>query len=157
MARCTHVTKSQKKIPESVCGIKGGIPEGSSYYWWKFRRGGKRFSLTPPKRSALTQSSFYATIFDIEDDMIEKANLDNIVSMVEEVKSALEELRDECQDNLDNTPESFQESSINNERVENLESMIDEIDNIDVSDESDENEKQEVLDALKAIDLSSIG
>jgi len=136
MARCTHVKKSRKKIPESRCGIPGGIPKGSEYYWWKFRRGGMHYSLTPPKRSQLTQSAFFATVYNIED-----------------VKEALEELKDEAQGNLENLPQGLQENHMLNERIENLESAISELDGIDVpddeaSEEDFENAIEEVSNAM---------
>lgn len=137
MPRVTHVNKSQKVIPQSVCGIDGGIPKGSAYYWWKFRRGGKHYSLTPPKRSQLTRSSFFATIYNLEDGDIQECehNTEAIESMIENVKDALEELRDESQGNLENLPQQLQENHMLNERIENLESTIQELDGIDVPGE----------------------
>ncbi len=51
MPRVTHVKKARKDNP--VCKA------GESYYWWKFRYGGKRYSLTRPRPSQLTQSAYF--------------------------------------------------------------------------------------------------
>lgn len=153
MARVTHVQKSRKKIRESVCGIDGGIPKGSAYYWWKFRRGGKHFSLTPPRRSQLTQSAFYASLFDMQDTVVE-ATTDTIVGVVDGIKTDLEELKNECESNLENIPESMKESSILNERIEWLEGAIQEVEAIEVDDEDDEDAKESAVSELQSIDLS---
>lgn len=145
MARCTHVKKARKAVPKSVCGIDGGIKVGQSYYWWKFRRGGKHYSLSPPRRSQLTQSAFYGSIYDLEDDVIGMAIADEALESVrDEVVSALEEMRDGCQENLDNLPQQLQESSILNERIENLESAISEFEQLEFDpDDRDEGDSLE--------------
>jgi hypothetical protein len=53
MARAHFVKKARKAIPGT------DIKKGDSYYWWKFRFGGKRTSKTAPKASQLTQSEFW--------------------------------------------------------------------------------------------------
>lgn len=157
MAHATFVKKSRKKIPESRCGIEGGIPKGSSYWHWSFRRGGKRYSLTQPKRSQLTMSGFYATIFDIEDDMIAKATLDNIVETVQNVKDELDNLRDETQGSLDNMPDSLQEGptgELLQERAQWCEDKISELDSIDVDDDSDRETKESAVEELQGMDFT---
>jgi hypothetical protein len=50
MPRVNFVKKARKAIPSS------GIKVGDSYYWWKFRYGGKFVSKERPRQSQLTQS-----------------------------------------------------------------------------------------------------
>ncbi len=52
MARAHFVKKARKDNPAA------GIKAGDSYYWWKFRRGGKHYSKTAPRPSQLTQSEY---------------------------------------------------------------------------------------------------
>lgn len=63
MARATFVKKARKDIPGT------DIKAGESYYWWKFRFGGKHYSKTPPRRSQLTQSDFLGQLYAIEDEI----------------------------------------------------------------------------------------
>lgn len=112
MARATYVEHAARDWSQDETGIDGGIKKGSPYYWWKFKRGGKRFSLTPPRRSQLTQSSFYATIFDIEDDLAKvEPNEDSVTGARDSAAEALRNLGDECQSSLDNMPEGLQQGS----------------------------------------------
>lgn len=144
MAHATHVKKSRKTIPEKVCGIKGGIPKGSSYYWWKFAYSGKRFSLTPPKRSQLTQSSFYSTLWDLEDTTIANATADDgLGSTRDDVVSQLEELRDTCQENLDNIPDQLKDGTAGEllqSRIDALEEAIQEYEGLELADDPDDQE-----------------
>ena len=142
MARATHVLKSRKAIPESVCGIKGGIPEGSAYYWWKFKRGGKRWSMTPPRRSQLTQSSFYSAVYDLEDDVISNATADDgLAGLRDDVTSQLQEISDQCQESLDNMPEGLQQGSTGEllqERIDAMDSAISEFDSLELEEPDDD-------------------
>lgn len=132
MARPNFVKKARKAISGTE------IKAGDSYYWWKFRYGGKRFSKTPPKRSQLTQSSFYSTIYDIEDDVIGGATADDSLPGVrDDVVSQLEDLKSECESNLENIPDNLKEASsgqLLQERIDALESAIDEFGGLDMDD-----------------------
>lgn len=83
MARVTFVKKARKDYPYSE------IKRGDSYYWWKFRFGGKIRSKTRPARSRLTQSAFYGTLMDLEDGM----DLESIEGIKSSLESAAEEVR----------------------------------------------------------------
>jgi hypothetical protein len=137
MAKANFVKAAQKDYPEH------NIKKGESYYWWKLHRGAKRFSKTRPKRSQLTGSSFYATLYDIEDDMIGDAEAsEELGSLRDEVVSALEELRDQCEESRNNMPDALQDSDTGNmlqERYDALDSAIDEFQNIELG-EPDEND-----------------
>lgn len=140
MARANFVRAARKNIPGT------DIKEGDSYWWWKFRFGGKRVSKTKPTRSDLTQSAFYGTLYEIEDRFDGAwSEIDDLQSEVESAISDLEALRDECQEKLDAMPEALQDSSSSGEllasRVDELESLISELDGIDFDlDEPDEDE-----------------
>ncbi len=109
MPRVTHVKKARKDNP--VC------KRGESYYWWKFRNGPKRYSLTPPTRSQLTTSGHLAAIYDAEDavhatsiDPSEGALAGSIESVKDAIESAAETFRDEAgeyEQSADNVEEYF--------------------------------------------------
>lgn len=123
MPRVHFVKKARKDNPV--------VKKGESYYWWKFRFGGKRFSVTRPKRSQLTQSSFLAALYDIEDGLGEEMTEDDINLLVAD----LENLRDECECSLSNMPEQLQDSSesgmLLQERIDMIGDWILEIESID--------------------------
>ena len=143
MARANFVKKARKDYPES------NIKKGESYYWWKFRFGGKYKSKTPPRRSQLTQSGFLSGLCDLEDGMSERLSgigHEEISGVVEELTSEIECLRDECQDSLDNMPEHLQESSdsgmLLQERIDALEDWISNLENIEVEVNEEEIQEQ---------------
>lgn len=128
MPRVTFVKAARKDNP--VC------KKGESYYWWKFRYGGKRYSLTRPRQSQLTQSAYYGTIYSIQ-EMIEDWSGDDSLSfegLVEDVRDAVTELRDETQDSLYNMPDQLQYSptgELLQERIDALDNVECELDCID--------------------------
>ena len=135
MPRVTHVKSARKD--NQVC------KKGESYFWWKFRYGGKRYSLTRPRPSQLTQSAYYGTLYalqeEVEDTDISDAN--DFEGLVDTIRDQLEELGQETQDSLDNMPESLQYSptgELLQERVDAVESAASDIEGIDELDEFDE-------------------
>jgi hypothetical protein len=142
MAKVNFVKKARKDIPQA------GIKAGDSYYWWKLRIGvPKQYSKEQPKRSRLTASSFYATLWDIEDDAIGGlAAEDTLKEARDDIVQQLEDLKQECEDNLENMPEGLREGSIGQmlqERVEGLESAIDELNNVDFDDKEEDETDEE--------------
>ena len=128
MARPNFVKKARKDIAGT------DIKAGDSYWWWSFRFGGKRYSKTQPKRSQLTQSSFYSQIYDLEDRGFSGASLDDLESERDEMVADLENLRDECQSSLDNMPDSLQYSptgELLQARIDGLESTADQFQSVD--------------------------
>ena len=134
MPRVTHVKKARKDNP--VC------KKGESYYWWKFRYGGKRYSLTPPRPSQLTQSAYYSQVRGLV-EMIEDNEVndnDDFTSLRDEVSSELETIRDECQENLDNMPDQLQYSptgELLQERIDACENAQSEVESADEFDEEE--------------------
>lgn len=139
MPRVTHVKKARKDNP--VC------KKGESYYWWKFRYGGKRYSLTYPKQSQLTQSPYYANLYDLQDTIANAdcSNNDEFESLRDQTSESLREFGQECQDSLDNMPDSLQYSptgELLQERVDACESAADEVDNLQEFDEEEPQESE---------------
>jgi len=135
MPRVTFVKKARKDNP--VC------KKGQSYYWWKFRYGGKRYSLTPPKQSQLTQSAYFGTLYSIQEE-VEGYTLEehsDWEGMLDDIKGQLEELQSETQDSLDNMPEQLQYAptgELLQERIDALDSAISDIDCLDEPEEPDD-------------------
>lgn len=141
MPRVHQVKKARKDNP--VC------KRGESYYWWKFRNGGKHFSLTYPKQSQLTQSPYLSVIYECADqwsELDEPQNIEadqwdqayvatwlgQIADSMEGITEQLRELVDQYEEGATNMEEYF--SGV--ERVDQLrdcgmecEATCDEIDN----------------------------
>jgi hypothetical protein len=133
MARATHVKAARRRYSEDETGIDGGIKKGQSYYWWKFRRGGKHFSLTPPKASQLTQSAFYGTLADLQDQINALEPNESLADEVPSIAEAVRELGEECQSSLDNMPEGLQQGptgELLQERIDACESAASELEAI---------------------------
>jgi hypothetical protein len=130
MPRVTHVKKARKNVPGT------DIKKGESYYWWKFRYGGKHAQRTPPKQSQLTQSSFLSTLYSIQERIEELSDNDSLEGEVEEIKGELESLKDECESSLENMPEQLQESPTGEmlqSRIDAMEDAISEFEDFDLS------------------------
>lgn len=140
MPRVHFVQKARKDNP--------AVKKGESYYWWKFRYGGKRYSATRPRGSQLTQSAYFGTIRSLGEQVedFSTTSYEDIQGLKEDMVSELENLRDETQEKLDNMAEYNLEYSptgeMLQERVDALESAIDEIDMIDEDWEFDEDEPE---------------
>lgn len=123
MPRVHHVKKARKDNP--------AVKKGESYYWWKFRFGGKRYSKERPPRWKLTQSAFLSTLWQLEDSIPNEVTREDIDNLTSE----LEGLRDECEYSLDNMPEQLRDTSesgyLLQERIDNLENWIAELESID--------------------------
>ena len=136
MPRVTHVKKAQKD--NSVCKA------GESYYWWKFRYGGKHYSLTYPKRSQLTQSDFLSQMYDIEDEQLSKATecktVEELQILIEEATSELDNLSCEQDDKFQNMPEGLQygpTGELLEERSQGCLDMVSELEDIDLEYDSE--------------------
>lgn len=158
MPRVTHVKKARQDNP--VC------KKGESYYWWKFRYGGKRFSLTYPTRSQLTQSNFLGQLYDLQDEQhfSECESETDFETAVDSLVNEVQSLADECQESRDNMPEQLQDANAGEllgERVEALEQWISELESVDVSidEDLDEDEKEsrieEVREELESIECDA--
>ncbi len=133
MARVQTVKKARKARKEY------GIKKGDTYYWWKFRFGGIHYSKTYPKPSQLTQSAFLGTLYSIQENL--SFGRDDFEASVQNLISEIEQLRDECQDSLDNMPEHLQDTSSSGEllteRIDALESWAGDLEGVDLDIDED--------------------
>lgn len=134
MARVYEVKKARKAFPEA------DIKAGDKYYWWKFNFSRTiHRSLTYPKRSQLTQSSFLAQLWDIQDGFTFDRN--DPEGCVGALRDDLENLKSECEGNLENMPEGLRESSDSGqtlqERIDQLDEWINNLDGINIDLDSD--------------------
>jgi hypothetical protein len=141
MPKVNFVKKARKDINSE-------IKAGDSYYWWKFRYGGKRVSKTPPKPKDLTQSDFLISLYSIEEE-IESFSADDkesFDSQKEDILSQIEDLKTETEDKLSNMPEQLQSAptgELLQERIDGLEEWYSELEAIEC--EYDEDELREEL------------
>ena len=144
--RVEYLSKKGKKEGQTLSKIDKTVPaddndkiliaKGESYYTWSFMNGGTFYSKTRPRASQLTSSDFMSTYYGIQESVedFETTDLDELISFVDDVKSSLEELRDETDDRLNNMPESLQggpTGELLQERVDSLDSTISELEYID--------------------------
>jgi hypothetical protein len=139
MPRLHYVRRARKKNP--VADV------GESYYWWKFRFGGKRYSKERPKRSQLTQSGFLASLWDLEDNLPSEIDEERAQELIQE----LENLSSECENSLYNMPDHLQESSMAGmmlqERIDGIEDWTSQIYDIDWSSVTPEEAAEIISDA----------
>jgi len=142
-----HTQKAGKDYPEY------GIAKGDTYYWWKFRYGGKRKSKTYPRSSQLTQSEYLGWLYDFQEDVAGKLSTDSMESLeqsCQELKDELQEKVDELQEKLDSLPENFQYAGpgeIIQERIDSVQGCFDTLDSLEFleDEEHDEDEKSEAI------------
>lgn len=166
MTRATFVKKARKDQP-------GGIKAGESYYWWKFRFGGKHYSKIRPRPSQLTQSEFLSAAYALQEQIEMDMNIDpgNLQAVVDELRSVADEVRtlgQEQEDKIGNMPDSLQDSETAQmmqgraeaceEVAEELESAASEIESIDPADEEepDDYDVEELVGRVEDI-ISGIG
>lgn len=135
MPRVNYVKKARKDNPVAKAG--------ESYYWWKFRYGGKRFSKTYPKRSQLTQSEYFGTLYDLSDRAQDWAITtdDEFTALVDEVRDALSDLQSETEEKLYNMPDQLQYAptgELLQERIDALDNAVNELDYIEEFDFDEE-------------------
>jgi uncharacterized protein (DUF3084 family) len=130
--KVNFVKSARKAIPSA------NIKIGDSYYWWKFRYGGKRVSKDRPNRSQLTQSDFLSQVYDLEDSVssIIPDSLEDLEAMVQDFIDQYTTLRDEVDEKIQAMPEHLQETSSSGqllqERLEKLDEIISELENIEI-------------------------
>lgn len=125
------------------------INVGESYYWWQHMYREKQYSKSKPSRSQLTQSSFFATLYDLEDKLQEFycETKDDFDEFKESICDEIQELIDQCQESKDNMPEHLQDvgsGEILKERIDALENWKSEIDGVDCEDYDEEQLMEEI-------------
>lgn len=148
MPRVNKVEKAAKDQPDH------GIKKGDTYYWWKFRFGGKRVSKTFPKASQLTQSEYLSEIYSIHEDFADTEDGD-LRDAIPDLVDRIRECGEGCQERLDNMPEGLQQGSTGEmlqERIDCCESAADELEGLDFEELSDEELRDEVDSILGGLE-----
>jgi hypothetical protein len=154
VARAHFVQKARKDNKEE------GIKKGDSYYWWKFRYGGKCYSKTPPKASQLTQSAHLGLIFGIQERLEALSSETPWDDVKGEVESAIEELRqeaEECDEKRNNMPEALQDSETGDlleQRRESCETASDELEGIDL-EVAEPEERESALEEIQGVNIEA--
>ena len=128
MPRVHHV-KSRKDYPAQ------GIKKGEMYYHWKNWKSPKQRSKTRPRSSQLTNSVFLTAVYQAGERLEDLTMESNLLEVVEDIVGELEELRDECEDNLSMQPDHFQDSHVLTERIPELEGFISELEAFDFEEQ----------------------
>lgn len=133
MPRVHYVKKARKDNP--------AVEKGESYYWWKFRYAGKRYSKTRPRPSQLTQSDKLSRLFEAQesiDDAIDAIGdfafdhsyVENLVDTLAIAATDVRDVGEEYMESADNIRMYIEESPVADkceEKYYNCESMADEI------------------------------
>ena len=152
MPRLNHVKRARKARPEY------GIEIGDSYYWWQFAFRPPQYSKERPSRSQLTQSSYLAALYDLQDGFDESVSGMPFSEARDYVRDELDSIMNDCQESLDNMPDHLQESSpaaiLLSERIEALENAIDSLDSLDdpADDENDEIDYEPIAEILNELE-----
>lgn len=164
-----HTQKANKDYPDH------GIKKGDTYYWWKFRYGGKRISLTQPRSSQLTTSEFLSRLYSIQESQGDLDTEDNLAEWVRSTIVDLREMADEQDEKFNNLPDNFQMSD-NGQKMEARANACniaaDSLEEIDLEGKPEEpgegakpkevkayekklaKWKQNLLDEIQAVDIS---
>ena len=150
--RVEYVSQRGKRAGQTLTKLDRSQPEdendeilinvGESYYTWCFYGGQQQYSKERPKPSQLTQNWFKQELYSIQEKIeeFEPEDVEDVATFVDDIRSDAENLRDECQEHLDNMPEQLQDSDSGQtlqERIDNLDSVIGDIDNFDSEFESE--------------------
>lgn len=147
-----HSQVARKDYPEH------GIKKGTTYYWWKFRHGGKRYSATRPRASQLTQSDklsrVYAADEALQDAIGAASSPEDLVSALNDAAEVAREVAEEYTESADNIEQSFSSSPTADdcrEKAGELEGWADELEEavsqIESLDEDDGDEDQQMEQA----------
>ena len=139
MPRVTFVAKARKAIPDY------GIKVGDSYYWWKFRYGGRHVSKTRPRQSQLTQSDYLSQAYSLQEQLedleIDPEDLSSVTSELSSIADELRNLGSEQADKRSNMPDQLQDSDTG-QRLEGREQACEEIagelENLDIENKLDD-------------------
>jgi len=143
MPRVHHVRKARKSYPHD------NITAGQEYWWWQFAFGAKIRSNKPPVRSQLTQSGFLSNLYDMQDGMANRfIDIDSIADDKQVLYDELEQMKQECEDSLENMPEGLRETSSSGEllqeRIDALDEWLDELDGVDTDYDEDLDKTEKV-------------
>ena len=135
MGKVTYIKKARKEHKCRKCGVV--IPVGAPYYKGEinFHPDIVRCIGCKLERWEVTTSEYALSVGEIVFKW--KENYDIGEETPTDIAESLQEILDECQEKLDNMPESLQCSptgEILQERIDNLESVIGDLEAIDIED-----------------------
>ena len=141
--------KARKKYICSKCG--NSINKGETYSLLKmmYQKPKRACSKCGFARSETTTSDYYATIWDIEDNLQIDSQED-----LEDLINELENLQEELEERLENMPEQLQyapNGELLQERIDDIESAISELENIEFPDEETAKEEIETVEKEKQV------
>lgn len=132
-ARKPNAVVSKQDIEDARSGKN---PDAASFYWWKFRYGGKRFKKTRPRGSELTQSEYLSNIYSIQEEVDDADPVyEDLSSWVDELRDRVQEIADEQRDKRENMPENLQDSytgCLLEERADCCDNVVSELGSIDI-------------------------
>jgi hypothetical protein len=144
MVRAHFVKKARKTYRGT------GIKKGTSYWWWKFRRGVLQRSKTQPRPSQLTQSAFWGSYLSstegFDASVAEATTGDDLRAAVSTLTEVLEELKTETEEKYDNMPEPLQQGDTGEllqERIDGLGEFISELEGVEINDEEESDDEEE--------------
>lgn len=151
MGKVQVIKKSRKEYKCNKCGKV--IPAGSRYYKGEINFGPTIVRCEECKLESweVTTSDYQLSVGQIVYKWRDDYNLEEGVN--EDIASALEEIRDDLQDRLDNMPEGLQEGDVGQllqERIDSLDSVIDDLNNIDIDTMKQDIADEFVSDCLSA-------
>lgn len=133
MGKVSIINKSRKEYKCNKCGKV--IPAGSRYYKGEINFGPTIVRCQECKLESweVTTSDYQLSVGQIVYRWRDDYNLEEGVN--DDIALALEEIRDDLQDRLDNMPEGLQEGDVGQllqERIDSLEDVIDNLNCIDI-------------------------
>lgn len=133
MGKVSIIKKSRKEFKCNKCGKV--IPAGSRYYKGEINFGPTIVRCEECKLESweVTTSDYQLSVGQIVYKWRDDYNLEEGVN--EDIASALEEIRDDLQDRLDNMPEGLQEGDVGQllqERIDSLEDVISNLEALDI-------------------------
>lgn len=151
MGKVKIINKSRKEFKCNRCGKV--IPAGSKYY-----KGEINFGPTIVRCEECKLESWEVTTSDYQlsvGQLVYRWRDDYSImeGVNEDIASALEEIRDDLQDRLDNMPEGLQygdTGQLLQDRIDSLDSAIDDLNNIDVDTMKQDIADEFVSDCLSA-------
>lgn len=146
-----HKQKAKKEYVCTKCGKT--INKGEEYYKIEamYSRTKYRCSNCKPERSELTSSEYYRWLWDLQDHLEDRYDLET-EEVKDELYSELEDVRDELQDKLDNMPEQLQYAPTGEmlqERIYAIDDAMNELDNLEYPDREDCEDDEEYNDQIE--------
>lgn len=142
MPRVHHVKKARQDNP--------AVKKGESYYWWKFRYAGKRYSATRPRPSQLTQSDKLSRYYEAQEtieDLDAQGDIQAITEILDFAANEVRQIGEEYQESADNIREYFEGSETADEceekayqcetTADSIDEVISSLEDLELTDDVD--------------------